>query len=108
VNDDRFKAAAYATGASTASAGPALTVRHVVDTIRAIKASIKENPEPIGEWMRGQGFPPETCCLILPPGMRAQLGPFWPPYVTFSPLVTSPTLARFNPQQWLQAARSSV
>lgn len=52
-------------------------------------------PEPIGEWMRQQGFPPETSLLILPETMREQLPPFaWPRYVRFSLDVAGPTLMR--------------
>lgn len=50
-------------------------------------------PEPIGEWMREQGFPPETSLAILPETMRSQL-PIWPSYVRFSLGVAEPTLAR--------------
>lgn len=50
-------------------------------------------PEPIGEWMREQGFPPETSLAILPLTMRGLL-PFWPEYVRFSVHVGAPTLAR--------------
>ena len=87
---------------ATVSTGPTLTPERLAETVRAIKAAIQENPEPIGEWMRGQGFPPETCCLILPERMRELLGPFWPPYVSFSSNFAEPTLCRFNPQQLLR------
>lgn len=50
-------------------------------------------PEPIGEWMREQGFPPETSLALLPETMRSQL-PFWPEYVRFSVDVKEPTLMR--------------
>ena len=48
-------------------------------------------PEPIGEWMREQGFPPEASLLVLPETMRGQL-PVWPSYVRFSVDVSSPVL----------------
>lgn len=50
-------------------------------------------PEPFGEWMRQQGFPPETSLLFLPLTMRPHL-PFWPEYVQFSVDVKEPTLMR--------------
>lgn len=50
-------------------------------------------PEPIGKWMREQGFPPETSLAILPETMRGQL-PFWPEYVRFSVHVGAPTLVQ--------------
>lgn len=87
----------YATSTSTSPAS-SLTTAQLLERIRAVKAALDENPEPVGEWMRGQGFPPETCCLLLPESHRAQLGPFWPPYVAFSKFVASPTLVRFNPR----------
>lgn len=45
-------------------------------------------PEPIGEWMRSQGYPPESWRVIIPSALledpsQARL---WPSYVQFSPL----------------------
>jgi hypothetical protein len=49
-------------------------------------------PEPIGEWMRAQGYPPEDWRLILPLKLRSGLD--WPAmlpdYVVFSPVVDGP------------------
>lgn len=63
-------------------------------TLEKLEAAIGAiGPEPIGEWMREQGFPPETSLAILPEWMRAQL-PFWPKYVQFSLDVGEPILAK--------------
>ena len=52
-------------------------------------------PEPFGEWMRQQGFPPETSVLFLPETMRGELPSFaWPRYVQFSLDVGTPMLMR--------------
>lgn len=54
-------------------------------------------PEPLGEWMRQQGMPPEDWHLVLPEKVRAEVeGPmFWPSYVAFSPVLDEPVfLAR--------------
>jgi hypothetical protein len=56
---------------------------------RAIAAA---GPEPIGEWMRDQGFPPDRCLLILPLHMRRQMGAFPPNYVNFTQHVEQPVL----------------
>lgn len=78
----------FATMASTASAPvDPLTL----DKLKAVIADIP--PEPIGEWMREQGFPPETSVLMLPETMRSHL-PFWPSYVRFSLGAAEPMLAR--------------
>ncbi len=56
-------------------------------------------PEPIGEFMRSKGHPPEHWTLTLPEAMRKELdgiraGLFgWPEYVVFSPLVSKPLFA---------------
>lgn len=42
-------------------------------------------PEPIGEWMRAQGCPPECWTVIFPESLRDEGGPcIWPSYVRFS------------------------
>ena len=63
-------------------------------TLEKLEAAIGAiPPEPIGEWMREQGFPPETSLVILPEMMRPQL-PIWPSYVRFSTHVGKPHLCR--------------
>jgi hypothetical protein len=50
--------------------------------------------EPIGEWMRSQGFPPERSLLLLPSSYRALLAPIRAPrYVRFSEFVKQPLLS---------------
>ena len=46
--------------------------------------------DPIGEWMRGRGYPPGEWVLVLPEAMRDMAGPFPPRYVKFSPHVAEP------------------
>lgn len=61
-------------------------------------------PEPIGEWMRKQGMPPEWWQLILPVTMRHERPDvrFWPDYVAFSPLVTAPVF--ISREHWSTAS----
>lgn len=49
-------------------------------------------PEPIGEWMRNQGRPPEKYHVVFPEKMRDEIqGPmFWPQYVLFSKALEQP------------------
>lgn len=53
-------------------------------------------PEPIGEWMRSQGYPPEDYDLLLPlwyyKSQEDDLPFMWPNYVKFSPLIENPVL----------------
>ena len=65
-------------------------------TLEKLEAAIGAiPPEPIGEWMREKGFPPETSLVILPETMRPELPPFaWPSYVRFSTHVGKPHLCR--------------
>ena len=46
-------------------------------------------PEPIAEWMRSKGFPPETYRLVLPARMAADLL-IRPSYVTISSTTEEP------------------
>lgn len=61
----------------------------LADIERAAQMLSDMQPEPIGEWMRQQGNPPEEWLLILPQRMRDKVaGPmFWPNYVAFSPVL---------------------
>jgi hypothetical protein len=60
---------------------------------KMLKAMADVVPEPIGEWMRSKGFPPESSLLILPYAM-AEGFLFPPQYVRFSRLVSSPVLCQ--------------
>lgn len=53
-------------------------LRQIEDALAAVP------PEPIGEWMRAQGYPPAVSTLVLPESMRAAVGPWPPKYVVFS------------------------
>lgn len=79
---------------ANAQTTPPLTI----DDVRAIRQRLEayaNRPEPLGEWMRQKGFPPESCSLILPPSMRPALSMLaMPHYAWFSELVATPTLIR--------------
>ena len=49
-------------------------------------------PEPIGEWMRKQGHPPEDWRLMLPMRMLDEIKApvVWPDYVGFSTILDQP------------------
>lgn len=52
-------------------------------------------PEPIGEWMRSQGFDPEAGCMLVLPARLRFVHP--PRYVRFSIFIEHPILFRdFN------------
>jgi hypothetical protein len=59
----------------------ALNLDALFAEMRRVLASIP--PEPIGEWMRSKGFPPEQYIVVLPKAMREHLI-FPPRYVLFS------------------------
>lgn len=49
--------------------------------------------EPIGAWMREQGFDPlRGCIAVLPEQLRVDVGPFPPPYVRFCRDIVAPVL----------------
>jgi hypothetical protein len=53
-------------------------------------------PEPIGEWMRALGFPPEGWTLILPNVMRHTGPAIWPDYVVFTGILRGAYVAPRN------------
>lgn len=55
-------------------------------------------PEPIGQWMREQGNPPEHWLLVLPLGMKDEFGGLTArlDYVRFSPLLDIPIFIARN------------
>jgi len=72
-------------------------------TYESIKAAIDSlppvQPEPIGEYMRGEGCPlEEGWVLFLPKAMKEAAGPFPPPYVRFSGFVDRPVAMRTGSQ----------
>lgn len=92
-----LRLATAASSTSTTHTSPPLP--SLLEGIRQIEATIQaRGPEPIGEWMRAQGFPPESCFLVLPETekWRAVAGPFFPQYVRFSAAINEPCLCR-NP-----------
>lgn len=67
-------------GTSTTGATPFISpadLQRMADALDVI------GPEPIGEWMRAQGYPPEKYVLYLNTSRRVDMGPFTPRYVAF-------------------------
>lgn len=91
---------AFSTAATTRTTSAAAPTTFDLAALEKLLADVP--PEPIGEWMREQGFPPETSVLILPAAMRDKLPPFgWPTYVRFSlnardPMLVKNALADFS------------
>jgi hypothetical protein len=69
----------------TASTGQAQSVN--LDML--VKAANSMSPEPIGQWMRSKGYPPEMYRLVLPRSMAGDLL-FLPSYVSISTMVDVP------------------
>lgn len=80
---------------STASTTPLTTptLESLSDAMRALQAL---PPEPIGEWMRQEGHPPEEWDLWLPKAalQRVDSPTFWPSYVRFSDNLLGPVFLR--------------
>lgn len=79
--------ATYTTASTTAQ--KALTL---ADLDRVAQMLRSMPPEPIGEWMRAQGHPPERWLVVLPVSLR-EMTPepmLWPSYVVFSSLLDRP------------------
>lgn len=77
-----------------------------IESIRAVQAQIAAmGPEPIGEWMRRHGFPPELYTMVLPVKLRDGLDSsmpaplVWPGYVQFSVSVSEPEFY-LRPKLW--------
>ena len=51
-------------------------------------------PEPIGEWMRTQGCPPEHWRVVFPKAFRESGPALWPDYVSFSGVLEHPVFLR--------------
>lgn len=80
----------FTTTCAYSTVNPALTyegIKAAIDSLPPIK------PEPIGEYMRAHGFPPEDGWLLfMPESMRDKAGPFPPTYVRFSALIDAPIM----------------
>ena len=96
----------YATTASTAQQ-KTLTL---ADFERMAQALRDMPPEPIGEWMREQGRPPEQWRVVMPQKVRDEVqGPmFWPDYVAFSPLLEKPVFTPRGLWAWDLAPNGPV
>lgn len=79
----------YATTAGTAQV-KTMTSADLLDRMEQIMRETQ--PEPIGEWMRSQGRPPEHWRVVLPRKMRdsADRPLIWPDYVAFSDVLSRP------------------
>lgn len=75
------------TTATTLGSMPKVSLDDMLRAMKSIPA------EPIGEWMRENGFPPDQYQLILPERMRDEVGPLPPRYVKFSPYISAPAFA---------------
>ena len=89
------------TTASTAQ--PAFTMADLERMVRVVRSF---PPEPIGEWMREKGYPPEQWHVVMPKHVQdAGDGPMvWPAYVTFSPYIDKPVFVAKTkkPVEWAQ------
>lgn len=65
----------------------ALTLESIKRAVEAVEAL---GPEPLGEWMRSQGYAPEQYTLVLPVALKSEGPALWPSYVVFSPHVAGP------------------
>lgn len=83
---------------STTTASEPLTLDKLKEAMAAIESL---GPEPLGEYMRKQGMPPEEGYrLLLPETCRELVGPFVPLYVGFTTSSDAP-LIYMDTRQWL-------
>lgn len=77
---------------STTTAGTGETKPLTLADLKHLANILRAPPEPIGEWMRQQGHPPEQWRIILPQNMREDVlcPQLLPHYVAFSPVVSEP------------------
>lgn len=70
------------TATSSSLAASNFTLADLERTVAVLEAM---PPEPIGEWMRARGCPPEQWTLLLPDALRADVGQgLTPSYVRFA------------------------
>ncbi len=79
-------------GTATTASTTTQAAMTMADLDRMVQVLRSIPPEPIGEWMREQGRPPEQWRVVMPQKVRDEVdGPvFWPDYVAFSPLLDKP------------------
>lgn len=90
----------YSTATTSAARAKTLTLQ---DIERMAKLLGSMPPEPIGEWMRQQGRPPEQWRVVLPESLRDEAGgpAMWPDYVAFSAAIDRPVfMPRALPWSW--------
>lgn len=96
MNDEDFEKMilSSSTASSTATTGPSVTSGDLLRQMAEVLKHVK--PEPLGEWMREQGYPPEDSTLWLPRTAEwiERVGPFAPRYVQFSPYLAAPLMTR--------------
>lgn len=82
------------TGTYTTSSQPSTAM--TLDHLERISAMLRDMPpEPMGEWMRANGHPPEQFDLILPAHMKDKAWPVaLPSYVLFSQVASAPMFMR--------------
>lgn len=99
--DDRMTSAIYgvllgnANNANAATSTGGTKSLTLADIERMVALIEKLPPEPIGEWMRDQGYPPKLWRVVLPAKVcenHRQL--LWPHYVSFSDLIEAPVFVR--------------
>lgn len=93
--------------ATTASTSQAKTPT-LQDIERVAKMLEAMPPEPIGEWMRQQGRPPEQWRVVLPESLRDEAGSLaahlWPAYVAWSSATDRPIFVPcVRPLSWSPA-----
>jgi hypothetical protein len=81
------------TATSIATAGTGDTKPLTLADLERVIHVLRAPPEPIGEWMRQQGYPPERYLLVLPLKMREDIPcpQLLPYYVEFSQAADKPT-----------------
>lgn len=81
---------------TTAATGPATPAGNLRDRLEEAMRVLAEfhAAEPIGQWMRSEGCPPEEWVVFLPSEMRRQVGPCPPSYVRFSNHIPGPVIVK--------------
>ena len=92
-SDMTFKGSTYTSAATVAGTTSLADIQRALELIKAMP------PEPIGEWMRGHGHPPETWAVVLPAQLKQEAATpaFWPAYVVFSEHITAPVFVLKRP-----------
>lgn len=90
----------YSSATTSTAQAKTLTLQDIERMAKLLEAM---PPEPIGEWMRRQGCPPEQWRVVLPASLQDKAGgpALWPDYVAFSAAIDSPVfMPRVLPWSW--------